>query len=240
MNRKILQEFGLTANEAEIFAALLGGGAQSATELAKLLGLNRPYIYYALERLLEKGYLSEINEGGKRKFNAISPSQLMSLEEHKLDSLKKFVLELEKTKEKKEETSVEVYKGKQVVKNLFKRLLSEMEPKQETLSIGFDEHVMESAEPINIRKVFNFMKENRITERALVRRGSKTLEYAKTTQYRFLAPELVGNTAKYIYQDVVVYIVYGEPLYGIAVKNRAMADTERKQFELFWKAAEKR
>lgn len=239
MNANVLMEFGLTANEAAIFALLLGGGAKSATELAKDLGLNRPYIYYALERLLEKGFISEIREDAKRKFDAISPSQLISLEEHKLGTLRNLVEELEKS-QKREETQVEVYKGKHVVKNLFKRLLYEMRPQQETLSIGFDEHMMEMTEPINIRKVFNYMKENRITERAIVRSGSRTLEYAKTTKYRFIPQEMVGNTAKYIYQDVVMYLIYGEPTYGIVVKNLEMADAERRQFEIFWKAADRR
>lgn len=240
MENKILEEFGLTKNESDIFTALLCKGTLSATELSKELGLNRPYIYYALERLLEKGYISEILAEGKRKFSAISPLQLMSLEEHKLDTLRKYMAELEKMKERSgEESSVEVLKGKHVVKNIFKRLLSEMKPDQETLSIGYDEQIMESAEPINIRKVFAFMKENKITERAIIKRGAKTLEYAMTTEYRSLSPELIGNSAKYIYQDVVVYVIYGMPMYAIIVKNEKMAETERKQFELFWNTSQK-
>jgi len=240
METRILEEFGLTKNESDIFTALLARGTLSATELSKQLGLNRPYMYYALERLLEKGYVSEIAVEGKRKFSAISPVQLMSLEEHKLDDLRRFVTDLEKIKEKtNEDTSVEVLKGKQVVKNIFKRVLSEMKPNQETVSIGFDEQVMESAEPINIKKVFAFMKDNKITERAIIRQGSRKLEYAKTTKYRYLPPDLIGNTAKYIYQDVIMHVVYGIPMYAIIVKNKKMAETERKQFELFWKAGEK-
>ncbi len=241
MEIRILEEFGLTKNESDIFTSLLTKGALSATELAKELGLNRPYMYYALERLLEKGFVSQITAEGKRKFNAISPAQLMSLEEHKLDVLNKFVTELEKAKEKTgEETQVEVLKGKHVVKNLYKRQLMEMEPNQETLSIGFDEQMMESIEPINIRRVFSFMKENNITERAIIKEGVEALAYAETTMYRYLPPELIGNTVKYLYQDVVVHLIYGTPLYAVVIKNEKMAETERKQFELFWKAAKTR
>jgi sugar-specific transcriptional regulator TrmB len=241
MDKKVLLEFGLTQNEADIFVSLVAGGAMSATEIAKELGLNRPYVYYALERLLEKGFISQINEGGKRKFNAVTPTQLLMLEEHKFDELRKLLSDLEKAKKKpEEETTVEVLKGKHVVKNLFKRLVLEMKPKQETVSIGFDEQMMEAAEPINIRRVFSFMEKNGITERAIIRKGSKTLEYAKTTEYKSIPAEMIGNTAKYIYNDVVVHLIYGMPTYAVIVKNARMAEAERKQFEVFWKVAKRK
>lgn len=240
MRKEVLKEFGLTENETDIFVALVLKGALGATEISKELGLNRPYVYYALERLLEKGFISEITVDGKRKFGAVTPRQLLMLEEHKFDELRGLLSDLERMRQKpEEETVVEVLRGKHVVKNLFKRLILEMGPRQETVSIGFDEQAMEETEPINIRKVFAYMEKNGITERAIIRAGSKKLEYAKTTKYRFLPAEFIGNTAKYIYNDVVVHLIYGMPTYAIIVKNARMAEAERRQFEVFWKAAKK-
>src|SRR3989338_9217540 len=118
MDLQILGEFGLTKNEQEIFLIVSKKGTLSPTAIAKETGLNRPYVYYALERLLEKGYISQITIRGKKHFQAINLDQISAFEEHKLDNLKKVLSDLEKLKQKDDgEITVEVLKGKYAVKN---------------------------------------------------------------------------------------------------------------------------
>lgn len=238
VDRKILREFGLTNNEIEIFLILVKKGSLSATDVAKETGLNRPYIYYALERLLEKGYISEFREKGKKNFQALDFEQLISLEEHKIDLLKTIREEIDNFRfQNKDEVFVELLKGKYAVRNIFKKILFEIKPKEEILYIGIDEEKMERFEPIFLRKILNFMKENKITERIILKKGGKNLSYAKTTTYKFLDEELIGNSVKIIYQNNVIELIYGEPLYAVVVKNKELSETSRKQFEVFWKLA---
>jgi len=239
MDHKILEDFGLTRNEIDIFLTLARKGTLSPTQVAKETGLNRPYVYYALERLLEKGYLAQITEKGKKNFKVLPFAHILSTAEHKLDVLKKLGDELERLRqEPKEDISVEVLKGKYTIKNVFKRVFSEMKPRQELLIIGVDEARMEEIEPVYLQKLLNHWQKNRITERIILKRGGRKLEYAKTTTYRFLDPSLIGNTARFIYQDTVIDIIYGMPTYAIIAKNALLADTARKQFEVFWRVAE--
>lgn len=238
MEREVLAEFGLTNNEIDIFIILARRGVLSPTAIAKETGLNRPYIYYALERLLEKGYISQITVRGKKHFQAIHFDQIAAFEEHKLDDLKKLLSDLEKIKQKEEgEITVEVLKGKYAVKNIFKKILSDIKPKQEILYLGLDEEKMETLEPIYIKKLLNYFTKQKITERIIIKIGGKKLEYAKTTKYRHLDPELLGDTARIIYQDIVIDLLYGIPIYAIITQNANFANTARKQFELFWKTA---
>jgi sugar-specific transcriptional regulator TrmB len=234
----ILKEFGLTGNEVEIFLSVAQEEALSATQIAKKTGLNRPYTYYAIERLLEKGYLSQIKNQGKRCFRAVDFKQISSLEEHKLEMLRHLFGDLEKLRNKnQEETSVEILKGKFVIKNIFKKIASEVKPKEEVLYWGLDEQKMESVEPAYLRKLLNSFEKNRITEKIIIGASGRKLEYAKTSQYRHLQKELLGNTAKIIYQNTVIDLVYGYPLYAIVTKNPDFADVARKQFRFFWKVA---
>jgi len=238
MDKKVLQEFGLTNNEIEIFITLVKKRALSATDIAKNTGLNRPYIYYALERLLEKGYISEVREKGKKNFQAIDFNQIIILEEHKIELLKNLKKDLEKLKtDSKEEVFVEVFKGRYAIRNIFKKILSEIKPNQEIFYLGLDEEKMEMVEPIVLRKYLNYLRENKITEKVILKKGYRKLGYAKTTTYRFLKPELMGNSVKIIYQDIVIELIYGEPIYAIVMKNQELAKTTRKQFEVFWKLA---
>ncbi len=237
METKTLLEFGLTPNESQIFITISNKGTVSATEVSKLTGLNRPYIYYALERLLEKGYLTEIHDRGKKVFKAVSFSHILSSEEQKIELLKEFFKEVETKKVISQETSVEVIKGRFTVKNIIKMHLAEVKQKEEILYLGLDEEKMEKIEPIYLKKVLNVFKEKKITERIIIRKGGKRLPYAVTSQYRYLDPNLLGNTAKMIFQNTVVELIFSDPLYAIIIKNKEVADTARKQFEVFWKIA---
>lgn len=238
MDIDILKEFGLTKNEIDIFLILIKKNSLSATEIAKHTGLNRPYIYYALERLLEKGYISEIRVKGKKNYQAIQLDRLYTSEETKLEVLKELIKELENVKKReKEEIYVEVFKGKYATKNVFKDMISRIKPKEEILYIGIDEEKMEVLEPIYIKKILNHLETNKINERVIIKKAGKRLEYAKTTKYKEIDPKLIGNTAKIIYQDIVVEIIYGEPMYTILIRNKELAETSRKQFELFWSIA---
>lgn len=238
MDTTIFHEFGLTKNETDIFLTLIHKGTLSATEIAKKTGLNRPYVYYAVERLLEKGYISQITEKGKKKFRAMSFRHILQAEEQKVELLKTLAEDLERQREEeKGEISVEVLKGRFVIKNIFRKILSEICKGDELLIIGVDEEKMETIEPVYLKKILNYFKMNNITERVIITKGVKTLEYAKTTKYKCMDKSLIGNTAVFIYQDTVIKIVYGDPIYAVIIKNAQCADTEKKQFELFWKNA---
>ena len=118
-------------------------------------------------------------------------------------------------------------------------MLSEQVFGEETLIIGVDESKMEAIEPVYLKKMLETYKKRRITERVILKKGSKTLEYAATTKYRFLEPSLIGNTVRFIYGCTVIDIIYGTPIYALIIENGPLADTARKQFEVFWNLSKK-
>lgn len=238
METSILREFGLTKNEIEIFLLLVRKRTLNATKIAKETGLNRPYVYYALERLLEKGYLSQLQVEGKKHFRTLELEQIAVAEEHKLELLKKMLLELKRIPpETTEETIVEVLKGKFVVKSIFKKILAEIRRKEEILYLGLEEEQMEMLEPVYLEKLLDYLTKNKIKERAIIKSGGKKLTYTKTTFYRHLPRKILGNAAKIIYQDIVIELIYGTPIYAVILKNNRLAETARIQFEFFWKRA---
>lgn len=238
MDLRILGEFGLTKNEQEIFLIVTKKGTLSATEIAKETGLNRPYVYYALERLLEKGYLSQIMIRGKKHFKTIDLDQISALEEQKLEVLKKFLTEMKKIKEEeKGDISVEVWKGKYTIKNVHKKIFLDIKNGEEILYLGLQEDIMEEWSPIYLKKILHSFQKHKITERVIMKKAGKVLPYAKTTKYRFLDESLLGETAKIIYHNTIIELLYGTPAYAIIIKNKKLADVARKQFEVFWKLA---
>ena len=76
MDKLNLVELGLSKSEADIYLALIKFGKSTTTALTKQTGIHRTYIYDILEKLKEKGLISQIREEGKQYFMASDPSRL--------------------------------------------------------------------------------------------------------------------------------------------------------------------
>src|SRR3989338_1725629 len=73
----VLRELGFEEREAELYLALLRAGAGTPSALAEALGHDRTTTYYALVRMVKRGYASVAVEGGARTFRATAPKELL-------------------------------------------------------------------------------------------------------------------------------------------------------------------
>lgn len=90
----LLEEIGLSASEASVYIALLGG-AQSVSEIIKQTSEKRPTVYYSLNSLEKRGLVSKTGKEYGNKFRVGSLEELESLVE---GSIRKQEHLLEKTK----------------------------------------------------------------------------------------------------------------------------------------------
>lgn len=240
INKKILKQIGLTENETQVYITLLKIGSSNVSQIAERSGLYRPYVYDTLERLSEKGLVSFVSKDNKKFFKAAHPSYLIEIEKEKLEELNKIVPKLEEfLKIPKEETKVELYSGKKVVRVIQKDVLRNLLEKGGiSLVIGVDEKKFMETDPIIMKQFFNQMKKNKLKERVLVREGDNYLPaHPNTTTYKFLPKEFFDPTSTFIYDDKVAIIIFGEPLHGLIIESKILSNTYRKQFNLLWKIA---
>jgi DNA-binding MarR family transcriptional regulator len=240
---KVLKQTGLTDNETQVYITLLKIGPSSVSEIAERSGLYRPYVYDTLKRLEEKGLVSFVSKEKKKFFRAARPSQLIETEKEKMRELQKIVPKLEELfKAPKEETGVELYSGKKVVRVIQRDVLKTLlEEGGESLVIGVDERMFMRADPIIMKQFFNQMKRHGLKERILVRDGDNYLPASrKSTSYRFLPKEFFDPTSTFIYGKKVAVVIFGEPLHGLVIESRPVSNAYRKQFNLLWKAARNR
>jgi hypothetical protein len=59
-------------------------------------------------------------------------------------------------------------------------------------------------------------------------------------EYRLLPEHLFNPTCISIYADKVAIIIWGTPTYGIIIKSKQVADSNRKYFQMMWKLAKER
>jgi len=238
--KEILKQTGLTDNEVNVYLTLLKIGSSNVSTIAERSGLYRPYTYDTLERLGEKGLVSSVLKDNKKFFKATHPSYLVDIQKEKIEALNMIVPKLEGYLTlPKEETKVELYSGKKIVRVVQKDVLKTLlKQGGENLVIGVDEKKFMEADPIIMKQFFNQLKKNKLKERVLVREGDNYLPgHSKTTKYRFLPKEFFDPTSTFIYGNKVAIIIFGEPMHGLVIDSKILSNTYRKQFELLWKIA---
>ena len=236
-----LKEFGLTENEIKIYLALLPVGTATPGELAKKTGFSRPYVYDALEHLLEKGVVSTVLIKNKKQYVAADPKRLEKLAAQRLANIQKIIPLLVGFQNlAHEEIKVELYKGKFVYKILLNDIIATLKKDDEILIYGIDDEVLlrlDKYTPIHLKQYFAQAIKLNIREKVIVRKGNPILKEAKTSVYRFLAKEVIGNAAFEVYRDKVAIFLWGIPNHLILIENKEVADSYRNQFKILWEKA---
>jgi sugar-specific transcriptional regulator TrmB len=245
MKIKILQDFGLTQNEAKIYLTLLRLGSAYAGEITERSGIHRRNVYDAIERLTEKGLVSSVIVNNKKLFNPVNPQRFVELIEEKKAELderkkqfKKILPELNLMRELKKKHDVRFFRGIEGLKTLY----------EDILRTGKDYIGYGPGEQIEKRLTFFFAqylkrrKKAKIHTRLIYNENSRNKAFTKTpySEVRFLPEEYTSHSALRIYSDKVAIMLMSkeEPL-AIIIKNKAIADGYRKYFEVIWKAAKK-
>ena len=126
MHSEILQEIGLTPNEAKIYEALLTLKEGSIAQITKKIEIDRRNAYDAIQRLLTKGLIFQVLPKKTLVFSPVNPDKLTELIDEKREDLMEIMPNLKKTyKQKNIEQSVVIYKGVGGLKNYINLILSE-------------------------------------------------------------------------------------------------------------------
>ncbi len=233
-----LKELGYTENEIQLYLVLLKTGTTTPAVLAEKTGLSRSYIYDALDRLQEKELINTIFVKNKKNFQATNPKLLVEKIQSRLERLERVLPELLKfTQSNPDEIRVEVHKGMHAYKTLFRDISASLKPNDEVLIFGIDDAVLSSLDPRyleNLQIYFGKLKRKKIREKAIIKKGGRVLKEAKTTAYRFLPAEVIGNTAFEVYGNKVAIFLWGVPHHLILIENHSVAQSYKKQFEVLW------
>ncbi|HLC85682.1 MAG TPA: helix-turn-helix domain-containing protein [Candidatus Nanoarchaeia archaeon] len=231
-----LKELGLTDNEVRIYLVLLEHGMMGPTEISSKLGLHRGYVYDALERMQDKEVVSYVLQNSKKYFQAISPNNLVELLRFRLESFENVVPSLINIMNKtKEETKVDVHKGKKVHRILIKDIISSMKKNDEFCCVGLDENILIKEDPIYFKQFLNLLKSMNIKEKIIIKEGGKKMKNVNL-EYRELDSEYIGKTAQLMYNGKLAIFISGMSHCLIIINNRSVAGIYKKWFDLLWKS----
>ena len=247
MNTDALRKIGLTQNEINIYLDLLKAGTSTAYEIGKRTGIYRVHVYDKLEQLMNKGLATHIYRGAKKHFQATPPEKIKQYIEDKKNILNSQEKEIDSILPEleamanlpKEDTFVEVFKGKEGLKYFLKDIIK---TKQEVLVTGIDDQKYQETIPIFMKQYFRDLKKNKIKEKIITVKRKKVFLFDKklapTTQYRFLDAKQFNPTNTFVYGNKVVIVTWETPVTAVMIKNESIAKTYRNHFEYLWKVAD--
>jgi len=242
MYREILEEIGLSPNEAKIYEALLTLGTASAPEIASQTGVHKRNIYDTLPRLLKKGLIYHIVDTKESKYGLIDPNKLNDLIWEK-DSRLKSILPTIQSQYKKNPTreAVYIYKGVEGFKNYLRDILKTGE---DVYFIGakggwfdkdlqtFIKRFLKEAEKKNIKYHHIFDAE--------VKKLAPDIVQTLGKPYKFLPPEYSTVGAIDIFGDKIVTFSgltlknISDDVTLVVIVNQALADCYRTWFKFIW------
>lgn len=229
-----LKQIGLSDAEATIYQSLLKLKKANVKDIAKECGFHRTNIYDVLEKLKEKGLVTSHKEGKVVYYQASDPQNLYDfLEEKKqtLDSIFPLLQQLQASSSEK--VNVEVFKGNEGMKAVFRDMIR---TKKTIYGFGIKGQLREKI-PIFAKQIIGQLKREKIKYYAIFTERDNLPEYI--TEARYVNEKLSGPIATFIYGDKINIQIYEPSLLAIVIHSQEVAKSYKQHFDLLWKAAKK-
>jgi len=232
MKKSGLQELGFSEGEAIIYIALLKLGSANVTKLSKTTGRHRTHIYDTIEKLKEKGLISESVVDNKKLLTSSRPEVIIDYLKEKEEKAQKVVSDLKKIVKVKDEIKVETYKGQAGLKAVLRDILREKKD-----YVGYGEGTrFEEVLPIFFEQFRRESERLGIGLKLILKKGAKVPSREKL-QVKYL--NHAGPSTTFIYGGKIVIVIW-EPLpTAIRISDKQTADSYRSYFNVLWKQAKK-
>jgi sugar-specific transcriptional regulator TrmB len=224
-----LESTGLDPKEAKIYLALLKIGRGTANQIMLKTNIERRTIYDVLERLIQKGYATYYKESRTTIYTPTDPLTILHNLEDKKDDFKKIIPQLASLKEAEENVEVEIFKGREGVKNAFFDVInnSKMHYAFGNVSL-FNEQFT-----VQLKKALSKIESKGYREKIIYPKG-KEMMTIKGGEYRQLDQKLMPPSPVVIYNDVTCLFIMGDPPMVIKIKSKEIAKTHLAYFNTYW------
>jgi len=237
-----LERIGLNRNEAKVYLALIIRGQATASELVKAIGVHRNIVYDNLEKLIEKGLVSFIVDGAKRKFIAQDPAAIIDyLQSKKLQIDRDIALaakmapsinKLLSSSDAQQDATI--FRGVKGVK----KVLSDTLQSREIWCIGTTNESIAALGDTFWKNYNQKIKAGKVKERILLNNdyedkdtGVLKVGCIKT---RALPKQLNQVTETILYSGKVALFVYSSTPLVIVMENKEIFRMYRAHFDFLW------
>jgi predicted transcriptional regulator len=244
-NLQQLKELGLSDGQIAVYSACLELGIASLNELHEKTGIERRNIYDILNKLIEKGFISYIEEKGKRTYQCTHPNKIKEEAEAKQQALAALLQTIPRItaqyNESKPTIRAEVYRGDDAMK----ALLDEALEYNESFWIGGNSGVENAS---GLRTWFKHWMARRAEQKHimhdLVDHGTyledlppNDVKKHKKLYYKYqqLPKDLSSPMVILIFGNKVAQILWSRQSFAFVLESKDIKDSFMKYFNYFWK-----
>lgn len=242
MHLELLQNLGLSKNEAEIYEALLELGEATVSTISTKTNINRRNVYDVLNRMMDKGLAFVLIQKGENHYKAVDPGRLREMLKEKEDMLDKSFSSLEKLYHSHpKDNEIYIYKGPEGWKNYMRDMLRIGEPAYFIAAKGawLDERVKNFYPQFIKQAQKQNLKFSHLFDFEVKKDFPQILPYVGK-EYKFLPKEYSAPAAIDIFGDhvnILSNIMLGgftEDFSFTVIVNRQIADAFRIWFKFMW------
>lgn len=243
MYTEILENIGLSPNEAKIYETLLSAGEIGVAEISLKAKVHRRNVYDALNRLIEKGLVFRIFQKGEHQFRAVTPDKLAEVLEEKERGLNLILPQMHKLYASKPvEEAAFIYKGKEGYKNYLRDMVRVAE---DTYFLGakglwftpwVEKHYLTDFQDALLRKKKKYYT---LYDPRVKQKLPETVKNMKG-EYKFLPVKYATPGVTDVFGDYVVTFTsvdigdFGEDGKIFVMIHPELAETYRTWFKLIW------
>ena len=233
MHTEILKGLGLSDKEISIYLALLRFGTVTATKIAQETDIDRTTSYRFLSSLINKGLVSYAIKNNVKYFTAAHPTKFVQDLKNKLEQVNGILLDLEAlTNLPKEETKVELYKGKEGLKTVMKDILRERKP---YTFIGEVEKFFTEL-PIYIQQWLKQVERLNIKGKLICNDKAK-FQVAKTESYKLISNNYISRVSTWTYANKSALFIWSNPFFAVVIENEDVTQSNLNFFNFLWNLA---
>jgi sugar-specific transcriptional regulator TrmB len=248
MNEETLMQIGLTKGEANVYLTLLQTGCTSTGKLIAESTVSRSKVYDVLERLKQKGLVSEVTKGNVRFFEACDPKRIIDFLENKKNDIetkikdsKKLVENLNKIRSLKlNKQEAKVYSGLDGLKTVYTEILNDLEKNDEYLAFGIGDNEIKNNKISLFMKKFHLQRaEKKVVVRVLMHSTTKKnmAQFSKLKYYKYKFTDENFPTNIAIWKDNVLTLVWDLEPIAFVIKSKQVSDKYKKYFNYIWKTS---
>jgi DNA-binding MarR family transcriptional regulator len=238
-------KLGFNVNEAKAYVALLRRGSADAGQLIKDTKFHKNIVYDNLEKLIDKGLVSHIENEGKKVFRVAAPDALSAYlqeEQEELDEKKALAAQLsENIKVARTKLPAahraEVYRGVKALKSFYFNMLAPGTPYVVIGAPKASVDIMGEAFWLNfnLRRIEKKVHVRMIFNNSL-REYSKQVKH-KLTEIRFMEQDSEPLTETHIWPGHVGIVVWSEEPVAFIIEDKEVEKSYREFFEKLWREA---
>lgn len=236
MDASALEEFGFTRVESTVYLALLSLGESKAGPIARNARLNRTTTYYALEKLVDRGFANFSSAGRHKVYRPVEPRRLVDWLDEKREKAIELMPLFSKLKNQPSNAQVLIFRGRKGVKEVLRQVLDS----GGYVSFGAGGQFWETMQ----HDFYAFQKRKKwlkVKSRVIAPKSAKGSDAIKESfaEFKFLSDEFFSPSTTWVYDNNVAIAAWSSNPLVIVMTDASIAGAFKKHFELLWKVAKR-